>query len=325
MKPLLEVKNLSVTFKTVNGHFQAIKDLNFQLYKGEIVGLVGESGSGKSLTAQAIMGLIQPEGTEQTGEIWLEETNVLTYSDQEMEHIRGKKISLIFQDPATALNPTMKIGYQVTEVLRKHERMNKQEAQEKALHLLQQVGLTDVYQRFHQYPHELSGGMRQRVLIAIAIACHPAVLIADEPTTGLDVTIQAQILDLFKDIQKRLATTILLITHDLGVLARLCDRVLVMYGGSLVEAGPIDAIFYQTQHPYTQGLLKSRQSLSCLTYPLFAIPGAPPRSLDLSQACQFASRCPHTMPICRENIPPLSLISSCHQSACWLSQIKEKS
>lgn len=324
MNSILQVERLQIYFKTQTGLIEAVKDIHFNLQKGEIVGLVGESGSGKSVTAQSILRLIPQEGTQQSGQILFEGENLLNKTEKEMEAIRGKKISLIFQDPMTSLNPTMRIGQQVAEGLMKHEHLTTLEAYERGLDLLHQVGLTDVKERFYQFPHELSGGMRQRILIAIAIACSPSLIIADEPTTGLDVTIQAQILDLLKEIQQRSQTTILFITHDLGVVARLCDRVLVMYGGRIVESGCVESIFSNAAHPYTQGLLKSRRSLSCLHEPLFAIPGAPPSLLAPPSSCLFAPRCPHAMPICSQEIPRLQRLSLTHESACWLTHSKEK-
>ncbi|MBA3723134.1 MAG: ABC transporter ATP-binding protein [Parachlamydiaceae bacterium] len=257
-KSLLNVSNLTVHFSTRSGPVKAVTAIDFHINSGEILGIVGESGSGKSVTAQSILKLLPKNGHIISGDITFDNQQILTKTEREMENIRGKQIGMIFQDPMTALNPTLRIGYQIAEGLIKHEKFNKKKAKEKVLELLEQVGITDPQLRIGQYPHELSGGMRQRIMIAIALACKPRLLIADEPTTALDVTIQAQILELLKQIQCERQFSILLITHDLGVVANICDRVLVMYKGKIVEDAPVDQLFCNPQHPYTKTLLTAK-------------------------------------------------------------------
>jgi oligopeptide/dipeptide ABC transporter ATP-binding protein len=313
--PLLNVQNLHVDFATRLGKIEAVRGIDFTIKHGEILGIVGESGCGKSVTAQAILALLPQNGKVASGEIFFEGDNLLNKTEKELQSIRGKHIGMIFQDPLAALNPTLTIGYQIAEGLRK--KLSKPAALEAAAVLLQQVGIGDGAYRLKQYPHELSGGMRQRVVIAIALACQPRLLIADEPTTALDVTIQAQILDILKHIQSQRQFSILLITHDLGVVAKMCDRVLVMYGGKIVEAGLIDQLFAHPQHPYTQALLRSKRSLS-QSDRLYTIAGAPPLLLNPSPGCLFAPRCPHAMPICPVQAPPFFQRSPQGSSACWL-------
>ncbi|MCY8131270.1 oligopeptide ABC transporter ATP-binding protein OppD, partial [Bacillus spizizenii] len=259
---LLEVKDLAISFKTYGGEVQAIRGVNFHLDKGETLAIVGESGSGKSVTSQAIMKLIpMPPGYFKRGEILFEGKDLVPLSEKEMQNVRGKEIGMIFQDPMTSLNPTMKVGKQITEVLFKHEKISKEAAKKRAVELLELVGIPMPEKRVNQFPHEFSGGMRQRVVIAMALAANPKLLIADEPTTALDVTIQAQILELMKDLQKKIDTSIIFITHDLGVVANVADRVAVMYAGQIVETGTVDEIFYDPRHPYTWGLLASMPTL----------------------------------------------------------------
>jgi oligopeptide transport system ATP-binding protein len=318
MTSLLEIQNLRIHFNTYRGTIEAVRGIYFRINKGEIVGLVGESGCGKSVTAHSILQLLPKEGEIVSGQILLEGENLLTKTQKEMEKIRGRKIGMIFQDPMASLNPTMPVGQQIMEGLLRHELISKKDAYEKSLQLLIKVGIGDASYRMKQYPYEFSGGMRQRVLIAIAIACQPLLIIADEPTTALDVTIQAQILELLREIQQQ--TGILFITHDLGVVANLCDRVLVMYGGQIVEAGLVDQVFKSPQHPYTQALLKAKESLSFIHQksPLISIPGSPPSLLNPAKRCLFAPRCPYTMRICTQLEPPLESLTPSKQAACWL-------
>lgn len=277
MEPILQVKDLHVSFFVKGGEVQAVRGMNFEVGKGETVAIVGESGSGKSVTAQSIMRLIPtPPSKVKQGEIIFQGQNLLNKSMKQMESIRGKDIGMIFQDPMTSLNPTIKVGKQITEVLIKHQNMSAAEAKKQGIEMLKLVGIKNAEARFNQYPHEFSGGMRQRVMIAIALACRPALLIADEPTTALDVTIQAQIMDVMKEMQQKLGTSIILITHDLGVVAGMCDRVIVMYAGEVVETGTRWEIFKNPQHPYTRGLLRSMPRLDQKKgEPLIPIIGTP--------------------------------------------------
>lgn len=319
MKKVLEVKNLSVSFQTYGGEVQAVRDVNFNLYEKETLAIVGESGSGKSVTAQSIMQLIaRPPGEYKTGAILLDGVDLLQKSEKQMEHIRGQEIGMIFQDPMTSLNPTMRIGRQITEGLRKHQNLSKKEAHERGIELLRLVGIPNPERRIKQYPHEFSGGMRQRAMIANALSCGPKILIADEPTTALDVTIQAQILDLLKDIQEETNTSIILITHDLGVVANAADRVAVMYGGKIVEAGTVDEVFYQPKHPYTWGLLASMPKLNEIEEELQSIPGSPPDLKDPPKGCPFAARCAYAMKVCDRHMPSYTDVTATQKTACWL-------
>ncbi|GGL45784.1 ABC transporter ATP-binding protein [Sporolactobacillus putidus] len=319
MGNLLEIKNLNVQFDIFGAHVQAVRGVSFELNVGETLAIVGESGSGKSVTSKAIMGLIpNPPGKITSGEIFFDGSDLVKYSQKQMQKIRGKDISMIFQDPMTALNPTMKIGKQIMEGLIKHQNLSKNEAKTKAAELLKLVGIPNPDKRLDEYPHQFSGGMRQRVVIAIALACNPKILIADEPTTALDVTIQAQILDLMRDIQKKTGTAIILITHDLGVVANLAQRVAVMYGGKIVETGTLEEIFYNPKHPYTWGLLSSMPKLHAKTDKLLAIPGTPPDLSDPPKGCPFAPRCPHAMKVCVDHMPDYTKLSATQKTACWL-------
>ncbi|WP_141603590.1 ABC transporter ATP-binding protein [Terrilactibacillus laevilacticus] len=319
MDNILELKDLHVSFDTFSGEVQAVRGVNLELKKGETLAIVGESGSGKSVTSKTIMGLIpKPPGKIKNGEILFEGKDLLKLSNKEMQRVRGKEISMIFQDPMTALNPTMKVGKQIMEGLIKHQNMSKSDAKKRAIELLELVGIPNPDARVDQYPHEFSGGMRQRVVIAIALACNPKVLIADEPTTALDVTIQAQILDLMKDLQDKTGTAIVLITHDLGVVANLAQKVAVMYGGKVVETGTVDEIFYNPKHPYTWGLLSSMPKLHDHSNKLLAIPGSPPDLSDPPKGCPFAARCPHAMKVCVDHMPGYFELSETQKSACWL-------
>ncbi|WP_226658559.1 ABC transporter ATP-binding protein [Pseudalkalibacillus hwajinpoensis] len=319
MEKILEVNDLHVSFDTFAGEVQAVRGVNFHLNKGETLAIVGESGSGKSVTSKAVMRLIpNPPGRIKEGEIKFGDRDLAQLSEKEMQKIRGSEISMIFQDPMTSLNPTMTIGKQIMEGLVKHQNMSKSEAKERAIELLKLVGIPNAEGRINEFPHQFSGGMRQRVVIAIALACNPRVLIADEPTTALDVTIQAQILELLNDLQEKMGTSIIFITHDLGVVANIADRVAVMYAGKIVETGTVDEIFYNPQHPYTWGLLGSMPSLDSTDEELIAIPGSPPDLLDPPKGDAFAPRNPYAMKIDTEMEPPLFKISDTHYAATWL-------
>lgn len=319
MEPILQVKDLHVSFQVKGGEVKAVRGMNFEIGKGETVAIVGESGSGKSVTAQTIMRLIpSPPSIIKQGEILFQGQDLLKKSNKEMEEIRGRDIGMIFQDPMTSLNPTIKVGKQITEVLIKHQKMSAAEAKQRGIEMLKLVGIKNAEARFNQYPHEFSGGMRQRVMIAIALACRPALLIADEPTTALDVTIQAQIMDVMKEMQQRLGTSIILITHDLGVVAGMCDRVIVMYAGEVVETGTKWEIFKNPQHPYTQGLLRSMPRLDQKKdEPLIPIVGTPPDLIKPPIGCPFAARCDRAMKICERIDPDATVFSDTHTARCW--------
>lgn len=320
MEHLLEVKDLAISFKTREGEVQAIRGVSFHVNKGETLAIVGESGSGKSVTSQAVMQLVpRPQGVYKRGEIWFDGQELIRKTEKQMQKIRGKEIGMIFQDPMTSLNPTIKIGKQITEVLHLHEGMNKQQAYNRAIELLGLVGIPNPERRFQQYPHEFSGGMRQRVVIAIALAANPKLLIADEPTTALDVTIQAQILDLMKELQRKIGTAIIFITHDLGVVAKMADRVAVMYAGQIVEMGTAEEIFYDPRHPYTWGLLASMPSLDQQGgAKLAAIPGTPPDLIRPPHGDAFALRSSYAMEIDFKQEPPLYQVSDTHAVKSWL-------
>lgn len=317
---LLEVRNLHVSFKTYNGEVQAVRGVDLTIQKGETVAIVGESGCGKSVTSQTIMRLIPtPPGEIKNGEILFEGRDLVKLKEKEMEKVRGKDIAMIFQDPMTSLNPTMLIGDQIMEGLMKHQKMSKKVAKERAIEMLSLVGIPSPESRINQFPHQFSGGMRQRAMIAIALSCNPKVLIADEPTTALDVTIQAQIMTLMKDLQREFETSIILITHDLGVVAESANCVVVMYAGKVVENGKVEEIFKSPRHPYTWGLLSSMPRLDQSSdQELVPIPGSPPDLLNPPKGCPFAPRCSHAMKICIEEMPRMTEISYTHQVACWL-------
>lgn len=316
---ILKVDNLNVSFHTFAGEVRAIRGVSFELYKGETLAIVGESGSGKSVSSKAIMGLLPPRNSEITnGSITFKGNDLVKYSEKKMQKVRGKEIAMIFQDPMTSLNPTISIGNQIMEPLRKHQGLGKEAARKRAIELLELVGIPNAEQRLKEYPHQYSGGMRQRVVIAIALACDPEVLIADEPTTALDVTIQAQILELLKDIQAKTGTAVIFITHDLGVVASIADRVAVMYAGEIVEIGTVDEIFYNPKHPYTWGLISSMPSLESSTEALYAIPGSPPDLLMPPKGDAFAPRNEFAMTIDSEQKPPLFKVSETHFAATWL-------
>lgn len=320
MEKLLEVKNLEVGFQTYGGYVQAVRGVSFDISKGETLAIVGESGSGKSVTTQAIMKLIpMPPGEIRRGEVLLEGEDLVSKTSKQMERILGQDISMIFQDPMTSLNPTMKIGKQITEVILKHNNVSKEAAHKRAVELLQLVGIPRAEERVSQYPHQFSGGMRQRVMIAIALAASPKLLIADEPTTALDVTIQAQILELMKSIKKEVGSSIIFITHDLGVVANVADRVAVMYAGQIVEIGTVDEIFYDPRHPYTWGLMASMPSLETAgNEKLEAIPGTPPDLTNPPKGDAFAPRNPYALQIDYEEEPPMFQVSPTHFAKTWL-------
>ena len=314
---ILSIENLRIHFETFAGEVQAIRGVNLKLQKGETLALVGESGSGKSVTAKSIMKLLSNNAVVKEGAIILKVENILEKSERDMQSIRGKKIAMIFQDPMTSLDPTMKIGKQITEVIIKHEKASKEEANKRAEELLELVGIPNAKERMKQYPHQFSGGQRQRIVIAIALACNPDVLIADEPTTALDVTIQAQILELLKELQQQFQMAIIFITHDLGVVANVADRVAVMYAGKVVEVGTADEVFYNPQHPYTWGLLRSMPTLHTGDT-LYAIPGSPPDLLDPPVGDAFALRSDVALEIDRVKEPPMFEVSPTHFAATWL-------
>lgn len=321
MKRILEVNNLHVSFHTYAGEVKAVRGVSFHVNKGEAVAIVGESGCGKSVTAQSLMKLIpMPPGEIKAGQILFNGEDIVSKSKREMEKIRGKEMGMIFQDPMTSLNPTMTIGSQIQEGLIKHEKISRAAARVRAIELLEMVNIPQPEKRIDQYPHEFSGGMRQRAMIAIALACSPKLLIADEPTTALDVTIQAQILELMKDLQRKTDTSIILITHDLGVVADMCERVIVMYAGKVIETGTVDEIFYNPQHPYTKGLLHSVPRLDLdRNEPLTPIFGTPPDLLSPPVGCGFAPRCDYAMKVCQQYDPEITEVNHQHQTACWLT------
>lgn len=314
---ILSIENLRIHFETFAGEVQAIRGVNLKLEKGETLALVGESGSGKSVTAKSIMKLLSNNAVVKEGTIIFKGENILEKSERDMQSIRGKKIAMVFQDPMTSLDPTMKIGKQITEVIIKHEKASKEEADKRAEELLELVGIPNAKERMKQYPHQFSGGQRQRIVIAIALACNPDVLIADEPTTALDVTIQAQILELLKELQQQFQMAIIFITHDLGVVANVADRVAVMYAGKVVEVGTADEVFYNPQHPYTWGLLRSMPTLHTGDT-LYAIPGSPPDLLDPPVGDAFALRSDVALEIDRVKEPPMFEVSPTHFAATWL-------
>src|SRR5918998_1950365 len=317
---ILEVKDLEISFSTYAGEVQAVRGVTFDLRRGETLAIVGESGSGKSVTAKSIMRLL-PEANSivKGGEVIFEGQDLLKLSEQQMQKIRGSNIAMVFQDPMTSLDPTMKIGRQIEESLTKHLGLSGQRARERAVELLTMVGIPNPEDRIKQYPHQFSGGMRQRVVIAIALACDPQILIADEPTTALDVTIQAQILELLRELQERLGMSIVLITHDRGVVASPAHRIAVMYGGKIIETGTVREIFYNPQMPYTWGLLASIPLPTAdRNQDLIPIPGSPPDMLDPPNGCPFIPRCPYAMRICAEEMPGYTTFYEEHRAACWL-------
>ena len=321
---LLEIKDEKLSFFTPAGEVKALNGVSFSMNEGEVLGIVGESGSGKSVTAYSIMGLTAYPGKLIGGTIYFNGHQIEKMSEKEMRKIRGNEVSIIFQDPMTSLNPVYTIGNQITEVIRLHTGKSKKEAYDRAKELLELVGINEPTKRLKQYPHELSGGMRQRVMIAIALACEPKLLIADEPTTALDVTIQAQILELMQELRKKLGMSIIMITHDLGVVASMCERIAVMYAGHIVEYGTADEIFYEPKHEYTKGLIKSIPKLNVQeTERLIPIEGQPVDLLNPPAGCPFAPRCANCMKICLREMPPKTELSDTHYSQCWLLQKEE--
>lgn len=320
-KVLLDIEHLKLSFFTPAGEVQSVRDVTFQLKEGEVLGIVGESGSGKSVTAFSIMRLTPYPGRIVGGHIHFNGHDITNMSEKEMRKIRGKEVSMIFQDPMTSLNPVYTIGDQICEVILLHTDANKQQAHAKAVELLSLVGINEPEKRLKQYPHELSGGMRQRVMIAIALACEPKLLIADEPTTALDVTIQAQILELMVELKDKLNMAIIIITHDLGVVSSMCDRIAVMYGGKIIEYGNADQIFYGSRHEYTKGLLNSIPRLDAKEHEkLVPIEGSPIDAMNPPAGCPFAPRCPQCMKICLKQMPEYTPLDGGHYSACWMIQ-----
>jgi oligopeptide transport system ATP-binding protein len=319
MKNILEVKNLHTSFFTHAGEVKAVRGLSFDVKEGEVLGIVGESGSGKSVTSLSIMGLLEDPGKIKEGSIIFADQDFTKLSNKELSNYRGKHIAMIFQDPMTALNPVFTIGNQIIEVIRRHQDLTKEEARDRAIQLLEMVEIPEPEARLNSYPFEFSGGMRQRVLIAMAISCNPQLLIADEPTTALDVTIQAQILELMRTLKNKINTSIILITHDLGVIAEICNKVIVMYGGMAMEKASVYDIYENPQHPYTIGLLSSvPKNVTGQKNRLVPIEGTPPDLLSPPSGCPFSPRCPHTMGICLREAAPLFKVSETQSASCWL-------
>lgn len=314
---VLEVKDLEVNFHTYAGEVQAVRGVSFDLYEGETLAIVGESGSGKSVTVKGVMGLLAANGYYKGGSIEFENEDITQMKEGDLHEIRGNKMAMVFQDPMTSLDPTMTIGKQIMEVILLHQKVSKSEAFAKAVELIDLVGISEPEARMKQYPHQFSGGMRQRIVIAIALACEPKILIADEPTTALDVTIQAQIIDLMKDLKSKIGASVIFITHDLGVVANVADRVAVMYAGRIVEIGTSDEVFYDPRHPYTWGLIGSMPDLDTKGE-LYAIPGTPPNLIKPPTGDAFALRSAFAMEIDYEEQPPFFEISDTHKAATWL-------
>ena len=319
-KEVLQVKELETTFFTDDGNIAAVDRISFSIREGEVLAIVGESGCGKSVTSLSIMGLVpSPPGKITNGQIILDNKDLTKLKEKQMRAIRGQEIAMIFQEPMTSLNPLFTIGNQLTEAIRIHNKSwNKKQVRERALEIMKLVGLPRAEQLIDEYPHQLSGGMRQRVMIAMALVCNPKILIADEPTTALDVTIQAQILKLIKDLNSRLNTAVLLITHDLGVVAQTCERVIVMYAGQIVEEAPVQEIFTNSKHPYTQGLIQSVPDMRYKKSELYSIPGNVPKPGSITQGCRFAPRCPHAFDRCRSETPALYEAAENHIARCFL-------
>lgn len=317
-EPLLSLKDLKVSFFNNSGEVKVIRGVSFNLEKGEVLGVVGESGSGKSVTSMSIIKLLKGTGKITNGEIVYKGENLVNKIEKEMMKIRGNDIAMIFQDPMTSLNPVFTVGTQISDVIRRHQGLSKTEAKNKAIEMLRMVGIPSPEERYNNYPHEFSGGMRQRAIIAMALSCEPELLIADEPTTALDVTIQAQILELLMELKEKMDTSIILITHDLGVVANTCNRVIVMYGGLIMEEGTVDDIFYNPMHPYTKGLLQSLPKKDTKKRQrLVPIKGNPPDLSNAIEGCPFAERCPYVMDICKKQQPKY-YGENAHRAMCWL-------
>ena len=317
-EPILEIKDLCVEFQTVEGTVHAVDHLNYTLHKGEKLGIVGESGSGKSVSSLGMMQLIpNPPGRVTGGEILYHGKDLVKASEKEMQKIRGNEISMIFQEPMTSLNPIIKCGKQIAESLRLHRGMKKKEAMEEAVQMMHAVGIANPEVRAHEYPHQMSGGMRQRVMIAMALACQPQILIADEPTTALDVTIQAQILDLIRELNESMGTSVVFITHDLGVVSELCDTVIVMYTGHIVEQAPVKELFENPKHPYTRGLLNAIPRITKERNPLETIEGMVPNPNERIEGCSFSPRCPYATDQCRKAEPPMTELPDGRLVRCW--------
>lgn len=318
-EPLLQVKNLHTVFPTESGEVQAVNGISFNLDRGKVLGIVGESGSGKSVTAYSILRILDNPGRITQGSVMFQDQDIVKMLPQKVREIRGAKISIIFQDPMTSLNPVYTVENQLTEAIRLHTNRDRKQARDRALEMLELVGVNEPHKRLKQYPYQLSGGMRQRVMIAMALACEPDILIADEPTTALDVTIQAQILELMQELKEKLGMAIIMITHDLGVIAEMCDEIIVMYAGRVCERGTADEIFYNPRHEYTKGLLRSIPKLGQGREKLTPIGGSPVDLLNMPKGCAFAARCDSAMKICLAEQPEETAINKNHRAACWLN------
>ena len=316
---ILSVQNLHTSFHTDKGEVKAVNGVTFNLDKGKILGIVGESGSGKSVTAYSIMRILEKNGRITEGKILYKGQDIAEFSEKQMREFRGKCCSIIFQDPMTSLNPVFTVGNQLREAIELHTDRKGKEAEARAIEMLTLVGVNEPEKRVKQYPYELSGGMRQRVMIAMALACEPDILIADEPTTALDVTIQAQILELMQSLQKKLGMAIIMVTHDLGVIADMCDEIIVMYGGRVCERGTAEDIFYRPHHEYTKGLLRSIPNVDRIGEKLIPIPGTPINLLNMPKGCAFCPRCEEAMKICIEEQPPEMQMPDGHFASCWLN------
>lgn len=316
---ILSVRNLHTSFKTEKGSVKAVNGVSFNLDKGKILGIVGESGSGKSVTAYSIMRILESNGSITEGQVLYKGQDIAKFTEKQMREFRGKCCSIIFQDPMTSLNPVFTIGMQLKEAIELHTQRKGKDAEARAVEMLTLVGVNEPEKRIRQYPYELSGGMRQRVMIAMALACEPDILIADEPTTALDVTIQAQILELMQSLQKKLGMAIIMVTHDLGVIADMCDEIIVMYGGRVCERGTAEDIFYRPHHEYTKGLLRSIPNVDRIGQKLMPIPGTPINLLNMPKGCAFCPRCENAMKICIEEQPPEMQMPDGHFASCWLN------
>ena len=319
---ILSVKELRTSFSTDNGEVMAVNGISFDLDRGKILGIVGESGSGKSVTAYSIMRILESNGGIKGGHVFYKGDDITKFSEKQMREFRGKCCSIIFQDPMTSLNPVFTVGNQLKEAIELHTDRKGKAAEERAVEMLTLVGVNEPEKRVKQYPYELSGGMRQRVMIAMALACEPDILIADEPTTALDVTIQAQILELMQDLQKKLGMAIIIVTHDLGVIADMCDEIIVMYGGRVCERGTAEDIFYRPHHEYTKGILRSIPNVDKIGEKLIPIPGTPINLLNMPKGCAFCPRCENAMKICIEEVPQEMQMPDGHYASCWLN-VKE--